>query len=342
MLETSARLLRLLSLLQLRRDWPGAELADRLEVDVRTVRRDIDRLRRLGYPVASVVGTGGGYRLEAGANVPPLLLDDEEAVAVAVGLRIGAGRAPVVGVEEASLRALAKLEAVLPSRLRRQVGAIDEAIVDVPADNPGPEVPASTLTALAAACRDHECLRFDYRSHAGAGSRRLAEPHRLVTWGRKWYLVAWDRDRKAWRTFRVDRITPVRTGPRFTPRPLPEDGDVATYVSRGASAAAWRWRARVTVRAPATAVLDRINPAVGMVEAVDEATCVLLTGADSLDSLAANLGRLGWDFTVEEPAELVEELRILAARYAAAVRRPSGRTVGNRESGSSAGDLTFC
>jgi predicted DNA-binding transcriptional regulator YafY len=300
--------------LQTPRDWTGAELAERLAVSSRTVRNDVERLRSLGYPVHATRGAVGGYRLGAGASLPPLLLDDEEAVAVTIGLRTAAGGS-IAGVEETALRALAKLEQVLPARLRRRVNALQTFTVPVPPDTPGPRVDATVLTTLAAACRDHEGLRFDYRDHAGGDRPRRAEPHRLVNWGRRWYLVAWDLDRDDWRTFRVDRIA-LRTpnGPRFTPRELP-GGDVAAYVSQRVSAAAWRYRARVTVHAPADAVVERINPAVGTVEAVDADRCVLHTGADSLDTLAVHLGLLGVDFTVTEPPELVARLRDLAGRY---------------------------
>lgn len=322
MLETSARLLRLLSLLQAPRDWTGAELADRLGVSARTVRNDIERLRRLGYPVRASRGAVGGYRLSAGANLPPLLLDDEEAVAVAIGLRTAAGGG-IAGIEETSLRALAKLEQVLPSRLRRRVNALQTYTVPVPRFDSGPTADPAVLTALVAACRDHERLRFDYRDHSGAATRRVAEPHRLVNWGRRWYLVAWDVERDDWRTFRIDRLEPkVPTGPRFVPRQLPGGGDVAAFVARGVSGAAWRYRARVTVHAPAEAVLDRINPAVGTVEVVDEGTCVLDTGADTLETIAVHLGMLGMPFTVHEPPELVAHLRELSDRYARAVPQP--------------------
>jgi len=317
MLETSARLLRLLSLLQARRDWTGADLADRLGVSARTVRRDVERLRDLGYPVHATRGTDGGYRLGAGAAMPPLLLDDEEAVAVAVGLRTAAGGA-IAGIEETSVRALAKLEQVLPSRLRRRVNALQTYTVRIPPDSPVPTVEPAVLTVLAACCRDHERLRFDYRDHDGSASVRTVEPHRLVNWGRRWYLVAWDVDRRDWRTFRVDRIAPREpTGPRFPPRDLPDD-DIAAYVSRRVSAAAWRWRARITVHAPADVVTERINPAVGVVEAVDEHTCVLVTGADSIDVIAVYASLLGVDFEVTEPPELVEYVATLAGRYARA------------------------
>jgi predicted DNA-binding transcriptional regulator YafY len=315
MLETSARLLRLLSLLQSRREWSGSELADRLEVSTRTVRSDVDRLRGLGYPVHAVRGAAGGYRLVAGANLPPLLLDDDEAVAIAVGLRAAAGGA-ISGIEDASLRALTKLEQVLPARLRSRVNALQASIVRVPADALGPTVEPSVLTTLAAACRDHEQVRFRYRDHDGTVTRRAAEPHRLVNWGRRWYLVAWDVDRRDWRTFRIDRIeADVSAGPRFTPREPPEGGNVAAYVSRRVSSAAWRYRARIVVHAPAETVAARLTPAAGSLEPVDDQTCLLDTGADTLDTLAVHVGLLGLDFTVQDPPELVEHLRALAARY---------------------------
>ncbi|WP_410605937.1 helix-turn-helix transcriptional regulator [Amycolatopsis sp. lyj-90] len=317
MLDTSARLLRLLSLLQTPRDWTGTELAERLEVSSRTIRNDVERLRGLGYPVNATRGSVGGYRLGAGAELPPLLLDDEEAVAVAIGLRTAAG-GTIAGVEETSLRALAKLEQVLPSRLRRRVNALQAYTIPVPRDEPGPRVEAKTLTVLTAACRDHEQLRFGYRAHDGSESVRKVEPYRLVNWGRRWYLVAWDLDRGDWRTYRVDRLTPrVPIGPRFTPRDLPED--VTDRVRRGVSSAAWRHRADVTVHAPADEVTARINPAVGTVEAVDAKTCVLHTGADSVETLAVHLGLLGYPFTVEGPPQLVDCLRTLADRYRDAV-----------------------
>ncbi len=315
MRETSARLLKLLSLLQVRREWPGADLAARLEVSERTVRRDVGRLRDLGYPVHARRGTDGGYRLGAGAAMPPLLLDDDEAVAVAVGLRTVA-RSPLTGIEETSVRALAKLERVLPPRLRHRVSAVAEYTVPIPPDSPAPAFDPVVLTALASACRDHERLRFDYRSHDGTSIIRSVEPHRLVTWGRRWYLVAWDTERGDWRTFRVDRIEPrTPAGTRFTPRELPEGGDVAAYVARGVSSAGFRFQARVTVHAPAAVVAARINPAVGVVEAIDDQSCVLATGADSVETVAVYLGLLDADFTVREPPELVARLRMLADRY---------------------------
>jgi predicted DNA-binding transcriptional regulator YafY len=320
MWETSARLLKLLSLLQARRDWSGADLATRLEVSQRTVRRDIERLRDLGYPVHATRGTDGGYRLGAGAAMPPLLLDDDEAVAVAVGLRT-ATRSPINGIEETSVRALAKLEQVLPPRLRHRVGALADYTVPIPPDSPAPTLDPTVLTTLAAACRDQERLRLDYRSHDGTSTTRSVEPHRLVCWGRRWYLLAWDNERGDWRTFRADRIRPrPPTGTRFTPRELPEGGDVAAYVARGVSAAGFRVQARVTVHAPAAEVSARINPAVGVVEAIDDHTCVLATGADRVETVATYLGLLDADFHVDEPPELIAQLRVLADRYRRASR----------------------
>lgn len=319
MLETSARLLRLLSLLQSTPDWTGADLAARLRVSGRTVRADVERLRALGYPVLGTRGSVGGYRLGAGAALPPLLLDDEEAVAVTVGLRTAAAGGAIAGIEEASLRALAKLEQVLPSRLRRRVSALQTYTVPVPRADDGPAVDPGLLAGLAAACRDREGLRFDYDDHAGTSSERDVEPYRLVNWGSRWYLLAYDLGRDDWRTFRVDRIRPrTPNNPRFNPRPLPTD-DVAAYVSGRVSAAAWRYTAKVTVRAGAPVVAEKINPAVGTVEPLDEHTCVLHTGADSIGTLAVYLGLLDQDFEVTEPPELVEHLRRLARRYALSV-----------------------
>jgi biotin operon repressor BirA-like protein len=315
MLETSARLLRLLSLLQTRPNWSGAELADRLGMSDRTIRRDIERLRDLGYPVHAARGVAG-YRLGAGAALPPLLLDDDEAVAVAVGLRTAA--AGIRGIEEASLGALAKLEQLLPSRLRRRVNAVQASTLPVPGDGAGPRVDPAVLAMLAGACRDRERLHMAYRDHHGSLGRRAVEPYRLVSWGRRWYLVAWDLDREGWRILRMDRVEPTTvtpTGQRFTPRELPEGGDLAAYVSRRVSAAAWRYHARVRVHAPAEEIRRRIPAAAGVVEAVDEGTCLLRTGADTLETLAVYLGMLGADFKVDEPPELVAHLRDLADRY---------------------------
>ncbi|GGO84129.1 helix-turn-helix transcriptional regulator [Wenjunlia tyrosinilytica] len=315
MKETSARLLRLLSLLQTRRDWSGEDLADRLGVTTRTVRRDVDKLRGLGYPVNATPGAAGGYRLGAGAALPPLLLDDDEAVAVAVGLRTAAG-GTVSGIEETSVRALAKLEQVLPSRLRHRVNALQS--ITVPMATAAPTVDADVLTAIAAACRDHQRLRFDYRSHEGTDSLRTTEPHRLVHTGRYWYLVAWDAGREDWRTFRVDRITPkIPTGPRFTPRE-PPDTDIAAYTSWAVSTGAYRYRARITLHAPIERMALKVPPTTGFLEAIDDRTCTLRTGSNALDALAVYIALIGVDFVVHEPPELVEQVRTLAGRFSRA------------------------
>jgi predicted DNA-binding transcriptional regulator YafY len=318
MLETSARLLRLLSLLQAHRDWSGTELAERLGVTPRTVRRDVDKLRGLGYPVHASPGVAGGYRLGAGAALPPLLLDDEEAVAVAAGLRTAAVGG-VAGIEEASVRALAKLEQVLPSRLRHRLDAFRS--VTVPMAPGGPVVDPDTLTAIVTACRDHQRLRFDYRGHDGESSVRTVEPHRLVHGGRRWYLVAWDVEREDWRTFRVDRLSPrIPTGPRFTPRELP-DADIARYTSRGISTRTYQHQATLTMHASAEQVAEQITPAIGYVEPIDEHRCRLHSGSVSLDELAVWTALIGYDFDVVEPPELVEHIRALAERLGRTVNR---------------------
>lgn len=323
MLETSVRLLRLLSLLQSRRDWSGADLAGRLGVTTRTVRNDIERLRTLGYTVHSGPGVTGGYRLGAGSTLPPLLLDDEEAVAVALGLRAAASGS-VTGIEETSLRALTKLERTLPARLRHQLDALRQATVSAAAG--GPTVDAGVLTTIAGTCRDHQELRFDYRNHDGAEQLRRVQPHRLVYTGRRWYLLAWDPDRADWRTFRADRIRPVLpTGPRFTPREPPDD--VAGHVVRGTGSLAWRIPARVVLHAPADMMAERIPPAGGLLRPLDDRRCLLETGGDSLRDLVGYLTSLDVDFEVSEPPELRTLLGELATRFAAAAhsgdpRRP--------------------
>jgi predicted DNA-binding transcriptional regulator YafY len=317
MLETSARLLRLLSLLQSRRDWSGPDLAERLDVTPRTVRRDVERLRGLGYPVHASPGTAGGYRLGAGAALPPLLLDDEEAVAVALCLRTGAGGI-VEGIQETSVRALAKLEQVLPSRLRHRVQAM-QAVTVQPAVS-GPAVGQEVLTVVGAACRDHERLRFDYLDHSGTASRREAEPYRLVHHNRRWYLLAYDVARAGWRTFRVDRIEPKPpAGPRFTPRELPDDA--ASYVAKGVTSRAYRYQARVVLHASAETVGQRAWSGFGTITALGEDSCELATGFESLDAVAMFLGMLGVDFEVKEPPELVDYLRSVAARLARSADR---------------------
>jgi predicted DNA-binding transcriptional regulator YafY len=319
-LETSARLLRLLSLFQCRRYWSGSELAARLEVTGRTLRRDVDKLRSLGYPIHSASGADGGYQLGAGSLMPPLLLDDDEAVAVALGLRYAAS-GNLEGVEEASVRALAKIEQLLPSRLGQRVAALQAAIV-MPARTDS-TVGARTLSVMAGACRDLESLRFHYRDHGGNVSERLVEPHRLVNTGRRWYLVAWDSDRKDWRTFRVDRVqNKVTAGARFSPRDPPAR-DLAAYVAKGAWLAP-RCRAQVKLLASAEAVAARLPPGIGLIQPIDDDSCFFDIGASSFESLAMHLMFLGVDFQLSEPAELVDQVSKLAERYRNAVSVGAG------------------
>jgi predicted DNA-binding transcriptional regulator YafY len=311
MSETSSRLLELLSLLQARRDWPGTELAERLAVSARTIRRDIERLRALGYPVDSLTGPAGGYRLRAGTAMPPLLLDEDEAIAIAVGLRTAA-RASVTGIEESAIRALVKLEQVLPARLRRRVAALGSATVaPLPA---GPTVDPQQLMTIAAACRDCERLRFDYASRDGTATRREVEPHALVNRGRRWYLVAWDRRRDDWRTFRVDRLErAAATGPRFTARPLPAN-DAAAYVEQSIAGAFRRFEARVTVHASAEDLAQRLPFLGGALTPIDAHRCEYRASDDNLEWLAIRVAMLGVDVDVHEPPELVAHLRELAQR----------------------------
>ncbi|MEH1166858.1 YafY family protein [Micromonospora sp. CPCC 205539] len=312
MVETSVRLLRLLALLQGHRDWSGATLAERLAVTTRTVRNDVERLRVLGYQIESRPGVAGGYRLGAGSALPPLLLDDDEAVAVAVGLRVAAS-GTVSGIEETSLRALAKLEQALPARLRHRVDALRTATVSAVAG--GPTVEAATLTAVSTAVHRRERLRFDYDGHDGAATVRDVEPYRLIYTGRRWYLLGWDIGRGDWRTFRADRIQPrTPTGPRFPPRE-PPGGDAVAHVLRGVGSTAWRHSARVRLHAPAALMTERIPTTAGLLEAVDERTCLLHTGGESLANLAAFLGTIEVDFDVLDPPELRAVLQAVATRF---------------------------
>jgi predicted DNA-binding transcriptional regulator YafY len=308
---TSSRLLELLSLLQTRRDWPGAELAERLAVSGRTVRRDVERLRELGYPVESLTGRAGGYRLRAGTAMPPLLLDDEEAIAIAVGL-ITAARSSVAGIEETAVRALVKLEQVLPAHLRRRVAALGSATI-APSFG-GPTVAPQHLTLIAAACRDSECVRFAYRRRDGTESRREVEPHTLVNLGRRWYLVAWDRRREDWRTFRLDRLSgPASTGVRFAPRKLPAK-DAAAYVEQSIIEGPHNYEARVTLHVAAGEIAKRVPSHMGSVEPIDAHSCEFRTRDYDLSWLALRIAMLGVDFEVSEPPELSDHLRTLADR----------------------------
>jgi len=316
MLNTSARLLRLLTLLESRKEWSGKQLAERLEISARTVRNDIARLRQLGYPVGAAPGVAGGYRLASGAAMPPLLLEDDEAVAVAVALRSSAGGG-VSGIEETSVRALVKLEQVFPTRLRRRVNALQAYTVAVTPT--GPTVDPHLLATIAATCRDNELIRIDYKKQDGTETTRSVEPYRIVHIGKRWYLVAWDRDRHAWRTFRVDRMqlrTP--TGPHFTPRELPAE-DIAAYVTRSIRSAPMKYEARVIVKAPASVIAERVPRDIA-IEPIDEETCTVLARSNSVEMLALYLGMLDADFTVTDPPELVARMGMLAERYAAAAK----------------------
>lgn len=323
--DPAGRLLHLLSLLQSRPDWLGEALADRLGVTTRTVRRDVDRLRRLGYPVEASPGTGGGYRLGVGARLPPLLLDDDEAVAVAIGLRTAAG-GTVVGLEEAAIGALAKLEQVLPAHLRLRVQAVQSATV--PLRSGAPEVAASTLVLLAQACRGAERVRFDYTDGSGARTERTVEPFRLVPTGRRWYLVARDVRGAAaapsggsWRTFRADRIAePKVTGHRFT---LEDPPDAAALVSSSVGVAPYAHHAVVRIEAAADVVAAAVPPTVGVVEPAGTDRSTLRTGADHLDAILGHLVLLGHDFEVLEPPALRERAVAVGRRLVHSHRRSS-------------------
>ncbi|WP_206507072.1 helix-turn-helix transcriptional regulator [Streptomyces chrestomyceticus] len=333
MQKTSARLLSLLSLLQARRDWPGALLAERLGVSPRTVRRDVDRLRELGYPIASAKGPDGGYRLDAGSDLPPLLFDDEQAVALAVALRIATTNG--AGVEDAAARALHTVRQVMPARLRRRIDSLQVTAVEPPNARPNPQVDSGVLMALGAAVHAREVLRFDYvpvsppeNGRSAGGPPRRVEPHHLVTWAGRWYLVAWDLDRADWRTFRADRIAPrTPTGPRFTPRELP-GGDVGAFVLnrfQGADGSGgWPCRGEVILALPADDVSRYTRD--GIVEELGPDRCRLVLGSWSWPALAASLGRFDADMEIVGPDRLREACARLARRYAAA----AGGTTGGR------------
>lgn len=318
MKKTSGRVLELLGLLQARAEWTAPELAARLGVTDRTVRNDIGRLRELGYPVEAARGRAGHYRLGVGAKLPPLLLDDEEAVAVAVGLRTVTG---VAGFEESGARALTKLEHVLPDRLRRQIASLRDATeagpVNTDSNVEDPEVDPGVLSEIADAIRDHRGLRAFYRGDDNE-ERIEFEPYRLVAWQRRWFVVGRDPATGSWAPYRVDWLTLRLPGGRnFTPAPLP--GDLTELVVREVARTGWAVHARLVIDAPAEDVLIRINPAVGVVESRPDGRSVLVTGGDSLEIVAVWIGMLGIDFTVESPAALVDHLQVLRDRYARAV-----------------------
>lgn len=322
MKNPTGRALELLSLLQTHRFWTGAELCDRLDVSARTLRRDVDRLRSLGYPVDATTGVAGGYRLAAGAHLPPLLLDDDEAVAIAVGLRAAASSS-VAGIEETSVRAIAKLDQVLPDRLRRRVGAVHANVVPLRWGPASGVVDPDALATLSIACRDHEQVRFDYERADGEVGARLVEPHQLVSGGRRWYLVAFDVRRDDWRTFRVDRMTtPSLAGVRFRERELPAE-DAAAFIEQSFGA----WRAErsvsvdVVVAGPAQAVTANVSWLGGVVTPVEKSSCrVTLVGEDAT-WLAVGMACLATEFDVrlaaDAPAELVAQVHAVAGRLAA-------------------------
>jgi predicted DNA-binding transcriptional regulator YafY len=307
---TASRLLRLLPLLTARPEWRGEELAEALGVTTRTVRRDIDRLRELGYPVIATSGKHGGYALRPGNGLPPLLLDDDSAVAVAIGLRVVAAR----GLADAAARAAAAIDQVLPTRLRRRVEAVMETTVPLPA----PAFSHNTLTFLAQACQASERVRFVYRGGSGNVSRRHVLPYRLVSTNSRWYLVAHDVDKGEWRSFRVDRIDEPRgTGVRSRPADPP---DAARFVSEGISVAPYRYQARVLLDAPVEVVAAMVPATVAVIEAVDEGHCLLTSGSDHLDAIVLHLAELDIPFTPIDPPELRARCAVLAARLNAAAQ----------------------
>lgn len=322
MIETSARLLALLALLQVRREWTGEELADRLEVGPRTIRRDIDKLRRLGYPVSAASGVAGGYRLGAGAELPPLLLDDAEAVAVAVGLRIGAS-GPIAGIEEISVRALTKLEQVMPSHLRRRVSALSQATSALTVD--GPQIDTETLATLAGACRDTQRVHFGYVSGDGSNSMRAVDPSAVVYSGRHWYVVAFDLDREDWRTFRIDRIqSALRLGGRGQSRAVP-GGDAAAYLKRQLSrqhdgADADAPPGRIRVQAPAERIARRVPQQYATVEPDGSDACIVQTRGPWSRHFLMWMAMGEDPIEVLEPPELAEAAVRIANRLSAGVR----------------------
>ena len=308
---TTERVLRLLSLLQRRPSWTAAELAAELGVTDRSVRRDVERLRALGYPVHATAGVGGGYQLGAGTRLPPLLLDDEEAIATAVSLRMASG-GTVAGAGEAALRALAKLDQVMPPRLRAEVRAVHGATDTLV--GPGVEIDAELLVTLARACRDAVRVRFTYAARDGDPGERTVEPVRMVATGRRWYLMAWDVDRDDWRTFRLDRMRDVAaTTWRFRAREHP---DPVAYVQRAVTEAPYRHVARVRLRVPAERLRELVPPQVGRVEDDGDGWCVLVAGGVELDWIAVHVARLGFEAQVLDPPELREAAARLAGRLA--------------------------
>jgi predicted DNA-binding transcriptional regulator YafY len=317
MANTSTRTLRLLSLLQSRRYWPGTELARRLEVSPRTLRRDVDRLRELGYPIEAQRGVDGGYQLAAGTALPPLVVDDEEAVALAVGLQ-AAAQGAVEGIAESSVRALAKVVQVMPARLRRRVEALGAMTERASWGGAAPAgVDPAVLIAVALACRDSERLRFGYTAADGRQSSRHVEPHRLVLLGRRWYLVGYDLTRQDWRSFRVDRLAgPDGTGAWFRPRDLPA-ADAAAFVRAGIGTVTATYEVEVVVEAPPAVVRERIGRWC-TIEDIGATRCRVRMTADSLDWPVMALGAMGADFRVISPPELLGRVRDCGRRFSQA------------------------
>ncbi|MCD2096197.1 helix-turn-helix transcriptional regulator [Rhodococcus rhodochrous] len=314
--STTERVLRVLALLQSRPSWTAVELAAELGVTDRSVRRDVDRLRALGYPVRATPGVGGGYQLGAGTRLPPLLLHDDEAIATAVSLRLASG-STIAGAAEAALRALAKLDQVMPPRLREEVRAIYGATETVV--GAGTEIDADTLLALARACRDATRVRFRYTTRQEVDDERTVEPVRMVAAGQRWYLMAWDVDRDDWRTFRLDRMRDVTpTTWRFRPRQHP---DPVAYVQRSVTESPYRYIARIRLRADADQVRDMVPPQVGRVEDDEDGWCVLVVGADDPDWVVMHVARMGFEAVVLEPPELRAAADRLATRLAAIASR---------------------
>jgi predicted DNA-binding transcriptional regulator YafY len=311
--DPTGRALQLLSLLQTHRLWSGAELAERLEVTERTVRRDVDRLRELGYPVDAKSGTEGGYRLATGTQMPPLLLDDDEAIAVAVGLRYAAAAA-IDGLEDSSLRALIKIEQLLPDRLRRRVSALHSSVAPIRSATVEDVVDPDALGVLAAACRDQEEVRFDYRRRDGEVSRRLVEPHELVTTGRRWYLAAWDQRRDDWRTFRLDRLSGARlAGRRFATRAIP-GGDAATLVASSLGPMLRHHNALLAIDAPLDAVEDVLRWVDHTPMEAKAGSCQVEVRSEDLGRLALTVARIALTapVAVVEPSDLADIIDRLA------------------------------
>jgi predicted DNA-binding transcriptional regulator YafY len=314
MLQTSSRLLRLLSLLQSRRQWSGRDLSERLEIDARTVRRDVEKLRELGYPVRASSGLGGGYQLGAGSSMPPVLLNDDEAVAVAFALRTAAGS--VGKMEETAIGLLAKLDQVLPARLRKRASALHAVTISLASAQAVP--PVDVLARIASACRDNMRMKLSYKDRDGKSTSRIVEPLKLAHTGSRWYLVSWDTQRDDWRTFRVDRIERlISTGPQFVPRKFP--GDIATYVQQSIRHVAYRYRVRLRIQGSLEILQKQVPRWCGVLEAEEGGTtCTLNTGADSVEMLVSMLVMTAADFEILDAPELVPELRKVVERLSRA------------------------